>query len=187
MTDTFLLPPNSTKFERDYEATFMERLDAVESYVDKILDIWRPTACPRDFLFWLAWTLSVEIWDLRWQDNEKRNFLSTSIPVHLQKGTKFSVQKILESMGFNIQIMEWFEYVPSKDPFIFYVIINIEQPELLATGNIKYVKTAIDQTKPVRCKYHLVMGINFIKTTMICTGVGIVQRKIFFTANIQNV
>jgi len=154
MTFQTLLPSNATKLELDIEQS-VSRIQNLP--VEDILKIWSPNDCPLNFLFWLGRTFSVEIWKHDWPEETKREMLRNSLEIHFHKGTKFAVRKTLEILGIEgFEIREWFETTPPGQPYTFEVLIPINDPEFFQIGNNIFIKTAIENTKPVRSGFTLV-------------------------------
>ena len=68
-----LLPPNSTKFEQNFEAAFA-RVSNVEINIRSFND---PMTAPVEVLPWLAWERSVDVWNKNWSDAQKRQVIKT--------------------------------------------------------------------------------------------------------------
>jgi phage tail P2-like protein len=54
--------------------------------------------------------LGNEGWNMVSTDFEKRKLIKDAIKNHRYKGTKYSIVKALESIGFIVELKEWFEY-----------------------------------------------------------------------------
>jgi phage tail P2-like protein len=93
---TGLLPPNATGLERAFEAAIAARLDTRPTFAD----LWSPGRCPSHLLPWLAWTLSVDVWDPVWSEGVKRRVVAESISVHRRKGTVGSVRDAIAAAGY---------------------------------------------------------------------------------------
>lgn len=52
-----------------------------------IRDLWRWDTCPLSHLPWLAWAMSVDIWDDNWPEGRKREVIRDSFKLHRLKGT----------------------------------------------------------------------------------------------------
>ncbi|MBJ7550738.1 phage tail protein I [Marinomonas ostreistagni] len=85
-----LLPPNSTQYERDLEAS-MSRISDVPVPIGTL---WNPQTCPETHLAWLAWALSVEGWHDELTEQEKRDMIAQSADYHRRKGTKGAILEI---------------------------------------------------------------------------------------------
>lgn len=106
MSDLSILPPNSTKAERALESALAIGAPDLRP-VGRLMN---PDLCPADLLGWLAWAFSVDVWDDTWNETQKRAALVASIEVHRRKGTKGAVISVLQAVGFDVELEEWFEY-----------------------------------------------------------------------------
>jgi len=120
-----LLPPNATRFERALEAGAARIVD-----VEAPADIDDPLQCPVELLPWLAWGLSVDIWDADWSDADKRAAVAGSIALHRRKGTPLSVKTVLGRFDQLAQLTEWHEARPRRTPHTFDIVM----PMVLADG-----------------------------------------------------
>lgn len=96
-----LLPPNSTATERAIEGA-TERGSGMAVPVDTL---WNPATCPAPLLPWLAWALSVDIWDSQWSEARQRAVIAASVEVHRRKGTLGSIRRALEAAGYGTAIV----------------------------------------------------------------------------------
>src|SRR5690606_31441378 len=65
-------------------------------------DVWRWDSCPSHILPWLAWALSVDIWDKFWPDTQKRSIIKESFHLHFKKGTLYAIRRYLNYAGANL-------------------------------------------------------------------------------------
>lgn len=102
---TSILPPNATRLERA-----LERAGAIALGFDvPIADLWSPDRCPKPLLPWLAWALSVDVWDPSWPEEERRDVIRNSVEVHRRKGTVGSVRRQLAAAGYgDAEVIEQF-------------------------------------------------------------------------------
>ena len=84
-----LLPPNATPFEVAVAQTY-RRLSDVPT---PIRLVWQPWQCPVDLLPWLAWTLSVDVWDDGWSEERKRHVIASAFELHRLKGTAAGLKR----------------------------------------------------------------------------------------------
>ncbi len=91
-----LLPPNATASERALEGA-TARIDSAPVSVS---ELWRPDTCPALALPWLAWALSVDVWDATWSESVKRSVIAKSIEIHRHKGTVWAVREALRAGGY---------------------------------------------------------------------------------------
>lgn len=115
---TTLLPPASTTLESALAQLDAERLEAIAVQIDTL---WNPWACPAAFLPWLAWALSVDVWNTDWPEATKRAVIAASYGVHARKGTRRAVNEALAALGFTVGITEWWEAEPEAARFTFTV------------------------------------------------------------------
>lgn len=104
-----LLPDNAPAFLRDLAATsrFLEAIDP--SAIETIWDAWR---CPAALLPWLAWALSVDVWDDAWAEPVKRQAIADSPYYHRIKGSVRAVLSALALAGRPFELTEWFDAIP---------------------------------------------------------------------------
>lgn len=100
-----LLPNNATKQERALSMS----ASRVGSVPVVLRDLWSPWTCPVEILPWLAWSLSVDDWDVDWTEQQKRGAIASSVEVHRRKGTVGAVRRALQAIGYEVQIREWVE------------------------------------------------------------------------------
>ena len=98
-----LLPPNSSPFEH-------RLADVVARATDLDLGIrlvWDAQKAPMDFLPFLAWAESVDLWDDKWSEEDKRNVTDTSVDIHRHKGTPYAIRQALRAAGYGeVEIFE---------------------------------------------------------------------------------
>ena len=90
-----LLPPNSTQIERDV-AEVCAQATNLEVLISTIKD---PDLCPVSFLPYLAWELSIEVWDDTWHEDIKRNVIKQAIKEYRLRGTVVGVKLALSKAG----------------------------------------------------------------------------------------
>ena len=124
-----LLPPNSTKFEQNFEAAFA-RVSNIEINIRSFND---PLTAPDEVLPWLAWERSVDVWNPNWTEEQKRQVIKTSLYNHSIKGTVGSLEVALNSLGFPVIVQEWFNMVPVGKPYTFKLYIQTSQDSISVT------------------------------------------------------
>lgn len=104
-----LLPDSATHFEREL-AGLSASLEAIDpTVIETIWDAWR---CPSKLLPWLAWALSVDVWDDGWAETVKRQAIADSPDYHRIKGTVQAVLSALALAERPFELTEWFDQVP---------------------------------------------------------------------------
>ncbi len=137
-----LLPLNSTQLERAMEAALFEKT------IVPLRDLYNPDTCPVHLLPHLAWAWSVDRWDYRWSEATKRAAIKASFYIHKHKGTIGAIRRVVEPLGYLIEIVEWFKTVPEGVPGTFALKIGV-----LDTGiteeMYQELERLIDDAKPV--------------------------------------
>lgn len=132
-----LLPPNAFALERAVDAAAAARLDGLTVPVG---DVWSPDRCPAQLLPWLAWGVSIDIWDTTWPEQVKRDAIAGAIEEQRRKGTKLAVRKALDRIDPLIGLTEWFEDPANLEPFTF----RLDLPDR-NTSTIDYDSETIGQ------------------------------------------
>ncbi|MGX0889044.1 phage tail P2-like protein [Pseudomonas sp. ADAK2 TE3594] len=137
-----LLPLNSTPLERAIEATFAEQT------LIPLRALYNPDTCPVHLLPHLAWAWSVDRWDPNWSEPVKRAAIKASFYIHAHKGTIGALRRVVEPLGYLIEIVEWFNTVPQGVPGTFALKVGV-----LDTGitedMYQELERLIDDAKPV--------------------------------------
>lgn len=170
MADTpHLLPPNASPIEKALSLAPADSLDQVPVAVDQI---WNPATCPTPLLPWLAWGLSIDIWDSEWSEMAKRAAIADAIQFQRRKGTPASLRTVLDRFDPLIGIVEWFEDRGTLDPYHF----RLELP-LLAESDVVYDETLvarilrdIAQVKPVRANMLAVFRVKMAAEAWLLSG-----------------
>lgn len=77
----------------------------------------------------------------------QRRLIKNAIQIHKYKGTKYSLEKVLESLNLNGKVIEWFNY--SDNPFYFKVNLDLEHKSFDKTTELRLFEL-IQETKNVR-------------------------------------
>lgn len=95
MTRQSLLPPNHMLFEEAADLTGA-RIDEIPVAIPKLVRSYEIPATP---LAWLAWGLSVDLWEQDWPEEKRRTLAARSLPMHARKGTQGSIAEHIRIMG----------------------------------------------------------------------------------------
>ncbi|WP_447892679.1 phage tail protein I [Pseudomonas marginalis] len=137
-----LLPINSTQLERAIEAA------STDGTVIPLRSLYNPATCPVHLLPHLAWAWSVDRWDDRWTDAAKRNAVRASFYIHSRKGTIGALRRVVEPLGYLLEVIEWWQTVPEGPPATFALRVGV-----LDTGiteeMFSELERLIDDAKPV--------------------------------------
>ncbi|QLL15396.1 phage tail protein I [Pseudomonas chlororaphis] len=137
-----LLPLNSTLLERGIEVATEEVTEI------PLRTLYNPDTCPVHLLPYLAWAWSVDRWEPSWSEPVKRAAIKASYYIHAHKGTIGALRRVVEPLGYLIEIIEWFNTVPEGVPGTFALKVGV-----LETGiteeMYQELERLIDDAKPV--------------------------------------
>lgn len=116
-----LLPGNATELER----LAAQALAQIERVPVPLRDLWNPDACPVALLPYLAWAFSVDRWSQSWPESAKRNAIKASYFIHSRKGTIGALRRVVEPLGYLIEVVEWWQTVPAGVPGTFALKVGV--------------------------------------------------------------
>lgn len=116
-----LLPGNATQLER----RAAEALAQIQRVPIPMRDLISPDRCPAHLLPYLAWAFSVDRWDPAWSEATKRAAIRSSFFIHRRKGTIGALRRVVEPLGYLIQVTEWWETVPPGVPGTFGLEVGV--------------------------------------------------------------
>ncbi len=108
MANAPLLPGNSTPLERQAA----QALAQIQRVPIPLRTLYNPDLCPLPLLPYLAWAFSVDRWDSKWPEAAKRTAIRSAYYIHSRKGTIGSLRRVVEPLGYLIEIIEWWQTVP---------------------------------------------------------------------------
>lgn len=85
--------------------------------------LWNASTCPVNLLPYLAWALSVDRWDFNWPEATRRSVIASSFFVHQHKGTISALRRVVEPLGFLIEVKEWWEL--NEEPGTFRLVVGV--------------------------------------------------------------
>lgn len=121
MSEQSLLPGNAYDLERQ-AAQAMAQIERVPI---PLRQLWNPNTCPTQLLPYLAWSLSVDRWDGNWSDATKRAAIRASFFIHSRKGTIGALRRVVEPLGYLIEIIEWWQTAPEGVPGTFALKVGV--------------------------------------------------------------
>ena len=156
-----LLPPSEAVLSREL-ARLSEMLDAINA--TPIESIWNAQTCPAVLLPWLAWALSVDVWDDGWDEATKRRAIADSPRLHRIKGSRASVDAIMPLFGCRASVVEWWERSPPlrRGTAVIRVFVTewLENDSPPITPQlIRKIRRALLVTKPKGRSFALQMGM----------------------------
>lgn len=137
-----LLPLSSTQLERAIEAAMAEKTEI------PLRTLYNPDTCPAHLLPWLAWTWSVDRWDTRWTEAVKRSAIRSAFYVHAHKGTIGALRRVVEPLGYLIEVLEWWEMTPEGIPGTFALKVGVLDTGITEEAYLE-LERLIDDAKPV--------------------------------------
>lgn len=137
-----LLPLNSTPLELGIEATF------AETTLIPLRALYNPDSCPEHFLPHLAWAWSVDRWDPAWPEPVKRAAIKASFYIHKHKGTIGALRRVVEPLGYLIEVLEWWQTVPEGVPGTFALKVGVLDTGITEEMYLE-LERLIDDAKPV--------------------------------------
>jgi len=155
---TSLLPPNSTRHERNL-ATVAARISDIPT---PLADLMNPDKIALAQLPWLAWHLGVDAWKDYWPEQVKRARVKAAIPIARKNGTAAAVRQAVATFGGNIALREWFQMDPPGQPGTFDVVLTVSGRDG-APATAAYVADVIaeiERIKPVRAHYTFTQGFS---------------------------
>lgn len=165
------LKPHATDVELAMEQ------EAAQKYCRNNPEIIRqlsdPWECPLDFLPWLAWSLSVDVWNDRWPEQTKRMVCANSLTMHQHKGTEGGLEDALAAMGVRVEIVEWHEKQPEGERGTMDLTlwvndnINPDAAVMIDSQMIRDLVDTVDKTKRLSIHYTFTVGVEMT------TGLGL--------------
>lgn len=116
-----LLPGNSTSLER----TAAQALAQIKRVPIPLRQLCNPDTCPVDLLPYLAWAFSVDRWDSKWTEAAKRTAIRSSHYIHSRKGTIGALRRVVEPLGYLIEVLEWWQTTPEGVPGTFALKVGV--------------------------------------------------------------
>jgi hypothetical protein len=87
-----ILAPNATEYER----VLASQVDRLLELNIPIRELWNPWTCPENLLPYLAWALSVDLWDPEWPITKRRSVVANAIKHHRLKGTLAGIETYVD-------------------------------------------------------------------------------------------
>lgn len=116
-----LLPNSSTQLERDAA----QALAQIERVAVPLRTLCNPWECPVELLPYLAWAFSVDRWSSAWSERAKRVAIARAYYIHSRKGTIGALRRVVEPLGYLIEVREWWEEEPPGEPATFRLLIGV--------------------------------------------------------------
>lgn len=134
-----MLPQESYDIEKRLEL-LSDRYD----FKNPSLDLWNADKCPKDLLIYLAWALSVDLWDESWAEDVKRSVCRESLDIHRLKGTTYALQKSVDNLGYSARLIYWHQN-KEIDKGRFRVVVSDENE--IPSEKIRQINEVIEKNK----------------------------------------
>jgi phage tail P2-like protein len=139
-----LLPGNASRLER----AAAEALAEIQRVPVLLRQLWNPYTCEARLLPYLAWAFSVDRWDPAWSTEAKRDVIATSFYVHRKKGTIAALRRVVEPLGYLLEVNEWWQAAPEGEPGTFALRIGVLNTGI-TDAMYEELTRLIDDAKPL--------------------------------------
>lgn len=139
-----MLPGNATELER----LGAQALAQIERVPIPLRELWNPDTCPVELLPYLAWAFSVDRWSQAWPESAKRAAINAAYFIHAHKGTIGALRRVVEPLGYLIEVREWWEEVPLGVPGTFRLLIGVLDTGI-TEAMYQELSWLIDDAKPL--------------------------------------
>lgn len=139
-----LLPTNASELERLAAEAFAQ----IERTPIPLRELWSPDTCPVELLPILAWSFSVDRWSQAWPVSAKRNAIKAAYFIHAHKGTIGALRRVVEPLGYLIEVREWWEEAPLGVPGTFRLLIGVLDTGI-TEAMYQELSWLIDDAKPL--------------------------------------
>ena len=112
----------------------------------------------------LAWENSVDVWDVDWPEDIKRNVVAMSAEVHRFKGTPYAIKRALDALGVRTVLVEWWQAVPEAARGTFDVTVYAgralysDQEVFIHQKMVRAIIAVIERVAPVSRGFTLAVG-----------------------------
>ena len=144
MITSHLLPIGSTALEK-------RAAEILKSAVENPIitaELINPDRCLAHLLPYLAWAFSVDKWDESWSEEVKRIAIKQSYFVHKHKGTIAAVKRVIEPIGYLVELKEWFQTQPQGKAGTFSLTVEVPESGLNEQTYNELVRL-VNDVKPV--------------------------------------
>ena len=155
MNTASILPGNLPEFEHQIEA-LEQRVTDLNVPIEHL---WNPETCPTAALSYLAWAVSVDVWDPEWSEDIKRQVIAAAPELHRIKGTPKAVKQALTALNLDYSYSEWYEQQPVGELGTFKIDVWVSEQGIDEHFS-NNVTQQINSNK--RATSHYLLGINLL-------------------------
>lgn len=139
-----LLPGNASVLE----TLAAQALAEIQRVPIPLRQLMSPATCPTALLPYLAWTFSVDRWDPKWPEAAKRAAIQAAYFIHSRKGTIGALRRVVEPLGYLIEVQEWWQTLPLGVPGTFSLRVGVDQ-QGISEETYQELTRLIDDARPV--------------------------------------
>jgi phage tail P2-like protein len=151
------------------------RVDKLSLDLEVVRDLANPHLCPTEFLPLLAFAFGSDFyWELEnLSEIEQREMIASSLELHRKKGTLWAIKKVLSILGFDVEIVEWWEddfllddlEIKPTNPYTFAVVLDVSKfyknsIRILSENEQRRVLKYLHIYKNVRSHFDFYLKIN---------------------------
>lgn len=118
---------------------------------------------------YLAWAFSVDRWDPTWSEAAKRSVIRSSYFVHRKKGTISALRRVVEPLGYLLEVTEWWQTQPPGPRGTFSLSIGVLDHGITEEMFIE-LERLITEAKPLT---RHITGLDITLSTSLTAYVGV--------------
>lgn len=154
-----LLPPTATPLAK--------ALDILEERLFSLpvqMIVKDPATADVGMLDHLAWEHSVDVWDLDWPGDVKRDVIAIAAEVHRHKGTPFAIKRALEAFDVRTELLEWFDDPDGEGPGTFKVTayagraLYSDEEVFINAKMVHAIRSVVQRAAPVSRGFIMAVG-----------------------------
>lgn len=123
-----------------------------------------PMSVSESLLDHLAWENSVDVWDIDWPEDIKRDVIAISAEVHRFKGTPFAIKRALEAFDVRTDLLEWWQDEPGTQSGTFKVTayagraLYSDEEVFINAKMVRAIVTVVERVAPVSRGFSVAVG-----------------------------
>ncbi|ELE9965447.1 phage tail protein I [Escherichia coli] len=171
MSDSRLLPTGSSPLEVAAAKACAE----IEKTPVSIRELWNPDTCPANLLPWLAWSFSVDRWDDKWPEATKRAVIRDAYFIHCHKGTIGAIRRVVEPLGYLIEVREWWQL--NEEPGTFRIVVGVLE-QGITEEMYQELERLVADAKPATGVKPRILGVPGLDTKEVAVALASVCQKL---------
>jgi len=130
---TSLLPKVYPIEEHALDIATAVRVEGISVELQRIKTLANPRTCPVEFLPILAYSFGSDFyWEFEdLSEAQQREMIANSLQLHRKKGTLWAIKKVLDILGFEMELTEWWENkddpfgINPTEPYTFNLVLDV--------------------------------------------------------------